>query len=191
MLFHGVNVIYKIAPFMPSQGNLTADTSLDDEDIADLQSWGMNFVRLGVIWEAVESQPGVYNQTYLDEIEKLLNKLGEKGIYTLVDMHQDVLSRTTCGEGIPNFYARDIIGNGTYCISPTVDYLLSPLYNYLGFCKSIKDYGMRVDKDGNPEIEDCQARPFAWYYTSPEVFSMFRAIYFNYFGMQDKFVDYW
>lgn len=33
----------------------------------------MNFARLGVIWEAVETAPGVYNQTYLDDVEKLIN----------------------------------------------------------------------------------------------------------------------
>lgn len=34
------------------------------------------------MWEAVERSPGVYNDTYLDEVEKLINKMGEKGIYT-------------------------------------------------------------------------------------------------------------
>jgi endoglycosylceramidase len=56
-------------------------------DISDLKRWGMNLVRLGVMWEAVETAPGVYNQTYLDEIEKLINQLGDKGIYTMVDAH--------------------------------------------------------------------------------------------------------
>jgi aryl-phospho-beta-D-glucosidase BglC (GH1 family) len=27
----------------------------------DLKEWGFNFVRLGVMWEAVETAPGVYN----------------------------------------------------------------------------------------------------------------------------------
>lgn len=66
-------------------------------------------MRLGVMWEAVETAPGVYNETYLEEINKLINKLGEKGIYTLVDSHQDVLARTICGEGMPNYYAKEII----------------------------------------------------------------------------------
>jgi hypothetical protein len=44
-------------------------------------------VRLGVMWEAVERSPGIYNMTYLDEIDQLITKLGEAGIYTLVDAH--------------------------------------------------------------------------------------------------------
>jgi len=74
-----------------------------------LVKWGFNLVRLGVMWEAVERQPGVYDQVYLDKVDKLITKLGEKGIYTMVDAHQDVLAREVCGEGMPNFYAREIL----------------------------------------------------------------------------------
>ena len=89
LIWHGVNVVYKVHPYIPSQDNFTVDTSLNDEDIQDLYDWGINEVRLGVMWEAVETSPGVYNETYLNEIEKLINKLGQKGIYTLIDSHQD------------------------------------------------------------------------------------------------------
>jgi aryl-phospho-beta-D-glucosidase BglC (GH1 family) len=47
----------------------------------------MNFVRLGVMWEAVERTEGVYDDAYLQEIDQLITKLGEAGIYTLVDAH--------------------------------------------------------------------------------------------------------
>ena len=49
--------------------------------------WGMNMIRLGVMWEAVETAPGVYNTTYLDAINDLINKIGSYGIYTMVDAH--------------------------------------------------------------------------------------------------------
>ena len=103
---HGVNVVYKIAPYIPDKDTFDSQNSLNDGDIQDLQDWGFNLVRLGVMWESVETAPGVYNQTYLDEIDKLITKLGEKGIYTLVDAHQDLLARIACGEGMPNFYAK-------------------------------------------------------------------------------------
>jgi endoglycosylceramidase len=64
-----------------------SELSISDKDIDDMVSWGFNLLRLGVMWEAVERSPGVYNTTYLEEINKLINKLGEKGIYTMVDMH--------------------------------------------------------------------------------------------------------
>jgi len=104
-LLHGVNVVFKVSPYIPSQGTFDAENSLNDEDIANLQKWGMNFVRLGVMWEAVERTEGVYDLNYLGEIESLVNKLGRAGIYTLIDAHQDVFARFLCGEGIPDFYA--------------------------------------------------------------------------------------
>ena len=36
LILHGVNVVYKIDPFIPSNGNFTPDTSLDDRDVKDL-----------------------------------------------------------------------------------------------------------------------------------------------------------
>jgi endoglycosylceramidase len=88
LLFHGVNVIYKMAPYIPDvDEGFEPQDSLNEFDMANLKKWGMNFVRLGVMWEAVEIADGVYNYTYLDEIEKLINELGEHGIYSQIDAH--------------------------------------------------------------------------------------------------------
>lgn len=68
-IFHGVNVVYKVDPYIPSNGAFDSQNSLNDEDIQLLKKWGMNFVRLGVMWEAVERSPGVYDDAYLDKVE--------------------------------------------------------------------------------------------------------------------------
>ena len=112
-------------------------------------------MRLGVMWEAVETSPGVYNETYIQEINELITKLGDKGIYTLVDAHQDVLARTVCGEGMPDFYAKDIIEKGTYCFGKWADVILGPIAKHFGACKSMKSYNFKYDKNGDPLIEDC------------------------------------
>jgi hypothetical protein len=62
---------------------------------------------------------------------------------------------------------------------------------YFGFCVPMKDYGFRYDDKGLPLIEDCQKNSFFIYYTSPESFTLFRALYKNNFGLQDKYVAYW
>jgi hypothetical protein len=53
-----------------------------------------------------------------------------------------------------------------YCVSPVVDDLIGALgiKEALGFCKSIDDYGYRLDDDGLPVIEDCQSIDFGVYY---------------------------
>jgi endoglycosylceramidase len=106
---HGVNVVYKQEPFIPDVGNFTTDSSLNDRDVQDLKDWGFNLVRLGLMWQGVETAPGKFNETYLDQAETIINKLGEKGIYTLIDAHQDLLARIVCGEGMPDFYAKQIL----------------------------------------------------------------------------------
>jgi len=39
------------------------------------------------MWEAVETAPGVYDEAYLAKVDALITRLGEAGIYTLVDAH--------------------------------------------------------------------------------------------------------
>lgn len=161
------------------------------DDINDLKTWGFNFVRLGVMWEAVETAPGVFNQTYLDEVDNLITTLGENGMYTLVDGHQDVISRVSCGEGIPHFYAQEIIDQGTYCIGPEADYFLAPILRLFGVCKPMSDYGFRYDDKNRPLVEDCMKHPFFLYYMSPESQTIFRSLFYNLHGLRDKYVNAW
>ena len=55
-------------------------------------SW--NVVRLLLSWSRVEPEPGVYDESYLDEIAEAVSILERHGIYSLLDMHQDAWSAT-------------------------------------------------------------------------------------------------
>lgn len=66
------------------------------------------------MWPGVQPERNTFNSTYLDKIEEIVDALGEKGIYSLLDMHQvissvtflncqDLLSRKFCGEGAPDW----------------------------------------------------------------------------------------
>jgi endoglycosylceramidase len=190
VLLHGVNVVYKVAPYIPSQGAFDSNDSLNAEDIANLKQWGMNFVRLGVMWEGVERERGVYDHEYLAKVDGLITKLGEAGIYTLVDAHQDVFARTICGEGVPDFYAKDVIGDSASCLGP-LDKLLQPLYDKANICHNMEDYGYAQDENGDYLITDCQKNFFADYYTSPQSMKAFDALFSNKMNLQDKFVAFW
>jgi endoglycosylceramidase len=100
VLMHGVNEVYKVAPYEPSASDFSAD------DAAFLQANGFNVVRLGVIWAAVEPQPGVYDTDYLDSISQTVQTLADHGIYTIIDMHQDNYSESFQGEGAPKWATR-------------------------------------------------------------------------------------
>eukprot|EP00347_Sterkiella_histriomuscorum_P013225 403365531 len=189
VIFHGVNIVYKLDPFIPSRDKFDPQLSLTAEDIGNLKKWGLNLVRLGVMWEAVERTSGSYDQKYLDNIEKIINDLGKAGIYTMVDMHQDASSRRTCGEGIPNFLLnKDTVQHD--CPSYFTSWITSQL-GLFNKCKTMKSFDLKYDADGNPNLEDCTKRNFWDYYFTPESQQLMRNIYENIDGFQDKFVNYW
>jgi endoglycosylceramidase len=98
---HGVNMVYKVAPYEPSA------SGFGEDDAAFLQREGFNSVRLGVIYKAVEPQPGVYDDAYLDDIAKTAAVLAKHDIAPLVDFHQDMYNEKYQGEGWPDWAVFD------------------------------------------------------------------------------------
>jgi endoglycosylceramidase len=99
VILRGVNATgdAKVPPFRP----LADATTLDP-----LPRLGANVVRLLFIWEAFEPQPGAYDQSYLDYYAGVAHAAGQRGLYVVVDFHQDAFSRFNiggCGEGAPQW----------------------------------------------------------------------------------------
>lgn len=95
--FRGVNISgnAKVAPdHLPFQPN---ETQWWDY----LKAWGFNLVRFTVFWEGIEPAKGQYDRAYLRKVKRLLEEAGKRGIYVMVDMHQDLYSRWLHGDGAP------------------------------------------------------------------------------------------
>jgi endoglycosylceramidase len=86
VILHGINYVNKD----PQAGYLFPDD--DGATFADFRRWGFNCLRLGVIWDGLEPQPGVYNEAYLQGIQRQLDWAHEHGLYVFIDMHQDLYS---------------------------------------------------------------------------------------------------
>lgn len=185
-IFHGVNIVYKLPPYIPIDGEFEPLLGFNNDDVSYLKKFGFNLVRLGVMWEAIEIASGVYNQELLEKYFQLVNLLGQNGIYTIIDAHQDVLSRKTCGEGIPVFYIENT-PHEKECTGSLLKYILY----FLGICKPMKDYNYRNDENGLPNIEDCKTKMFALYHTAPEITSLYQKLYDNESGLLDKFINFW
>ena len=95
VIMHGLNQVYKVAPYEP------AADGFGDDDAAFLQSNGFNVMRVGVIWAAVEPQPGVYDDAYLASIRQTVDTLAAHGIHSILDFHQDLYNEKFQGEGAP------------------------------------------------------------------------------------------
>ena len=62
---------------------------LEREDPARIAAIGWNMVRLIVSWSRVQPEPGRINHSYLDRVERWIDRFEAKGIYTIIDFHQD------------------------------------------------------------------------------------------------------
>merc|ERR1712216_366392 len=79
--FHGLNAVYKQAPFYPTMArNGTGPCtphhlySLCPEEIKQIkEDWGFNMIRLGVMWEAVMPHEGTLDESYLSIMSDLVN----------------------------------------------------------------------------------------------------------------------
>jgi endoglycosylceramidase len=97
VVVHGTNMVYKLPPYYP------AAAGFGPSDAAFLRSIGFNAVRVGVIWKALEPEPGVYDDAYLDHIVQTVDMLGRYGIVSLLDFHQDMYNEQFQGEGAPDW----------------------------------------------------------------------------------------
>jgi endoglycosylceramidase len=101
VVLHGTNMVYKLPPYYPEAIGFGAD------DAAFLKRIGFNAVRVGVLWQAVEPQPGVYDANYLNHIAATVATLSRYGIVSLLDFHQDQYNQRFEGEGFPDWSVQD------------------------------------------------------------------------------------
>eukprot|EP01147_Barroeca_monosierra_P006828 gene6828-394_t len=98
-LFHGVNHVTKKFPWYPA-------ALLNSTYVKSMAAVGVNVVRLGFMWTGAQPREQEFNITYFETIAKIIDNLAEKGIYTLLDVHQDALSSKFCSyDGIPLWVA--------------------------------------------------------------------------------------
>jgi len=167
-----VNAVEKIFPWHPVTSHFDAARSLSREDAQNLRKWGFNIVRLGTMWPGFESVRGYYNYTYLSEISKIVNYLGDEGIVTLLDLHQDLLSPYWCGEGVPDWAA----------IAPNLTF---------PFPKPAVWQDIPKDPNGYANLKTCLKWVFGVFYLSEAVNAGFQSLYDNVNGIQDSFVNFW
>jgi endoglycosylceramidase len=175
--FHGVNAVYKIAPWHPSTSGFDANNSLSDVDAQNLRSWGFNVVRLGVMWPGVEPSKGNYDSTYLDEIETIVKNLHNENICVILDFHQDLFHRKFCGEGVPNYVYDTCVAAESKLTKPFPAPVVNETYP--------------LDVNGDPDIDSCLSKGFASYYFSQEVSKAFQCLYDNVDGLWDSLANYW
>ena len=120
ILFSGINFISKNPQenYIPVQGK---------ETFTQFKTWGFNCIRLGIIWDGLEPEPGKYNEEYLKEIDKRIQWADENDIHVFLDMHQDLYG-AKYSDGAPDWatldegkdHYRGAVWSDSYLISPAV-----------------------------------------------------------------------
>ena len=103
VLLHGVNAVWKLAPYAPpatAEGFTAADADW-------LLAHGFNAVRLGTLFAGVMPQRGVIDAAYLQQIDRVLQLLAARGIWVLLDFHEDMYNERFQGEGFPAWAVYD------------------------------------------------------------------------------------
>jgi len=167
-VFHGVNAVYKVAPFHPIYDHFHPNSSLCDEDFQNLKNWGINVVRLYVAWEGVMPQRNTYSKEYVEHLRNIVRKAANYGVQVLLDAHQDLYNRKFCGEGFPDWA------------------IASDKSFPMPVAKSIPK-----DEKGYPIIKECLKRLFGVYYMAFDVGKSFQDLYENKNGLADEFANMW
>ncbi|KAJ5981076.1 hypothetical protein N7481_008374 [Penicillium waksmanii] len=173
--FHGTNVVMKEPPWHRPLEWIPGVSSFGEKDAQNLHDLGVNIVRLGHSWAGAEPVRGSYNQTFLDIMKKQTNIAEDQGIYVLVDVHQDCLSRQLCGHGVPDWFVKE------NWVSSTKRYPFP-----------LKPTSFPVNKNGFPTPQSlCDTVDWSLSYTSVAVGNAFGRLYNNYDGLGNAFAAYW
>jgi endoglycosylceramidase len=107
VILHGLNMVNKT-------GSLTLEeTGFGADDARFLRRNGFNTIRLGLIYRGLEPRPpGAggkprYRAGYLRSLARSERQLARRGIFSLVDFHQDLYNERFEGEGWPDWQTLD------------------------------------------------------------------------------------
>ncbi|MHC5372664.1 cellulase family glycosylhydrolase [Enterococcus sp. LJL120] len=93
VIFNGLNLVEKNREL----GHITPG---GEALFQQLGNNGINLIRLGLFWKAVEPKPNEFDLVYLEKLKEQVRWAKNAGIYVFIDMHQDLYSEKF-GDGAP------------------------------------------------------------------------------------------
>ncbi|MBR8535875.1 cellulase family glycosylhydrolase [Carboxylicivirga sediminis] len=145
VLLNGVNLVNK----KPEEGYIGPEK---EDAFKNFRKWGFNVIRLGVIWDGLEPQPGVFNEAYLQKIDEQIQWAKDNNLFVFLDMHQDLFS-VKFSDGAPEWATLD---EGEEHITGAVwsdSYLISPAVQ-----KSWDNFWANKQVDGGMGVQDHYAK---------------------------------
>lgn len=101
LILHGLNTSSS-AKSTPDRMPWIVESDVERE----ATEFGFNFVRYLIFWDIIEPEKGKLNSAYLDEVQRRVEWYTDRGMYVMLDMHQDIYSSEFSGDGAPAWAIR-------------------------------------------------------------------------------------
>jgi len=92
----------KFAPYLPFDFDDDFDGALNTY-LDRAATWGVDVLRVPFSWAALEPTEGTWDEVWLGRYVALLDGAHARGIWTIVDLHQDIYAEPFCGDGFPTW----------------------------------------------------------------------------------------
>lgn len=137
----------------------------------------------------MEPNKGEFNETYINQLKGIVKEAANFGIYSILDMHQDVLSEKFCGEGVPAWAADDLL----HYEQPNYQLmtLMSKIFNVKFPWPLGAPFPDKVAFDGFPTRTQCAQYDWGSYYLSLACATAFGNLYTNVNGLLDAWAGFW
>jgi endoglycosylceramidase len=106
VVLHGLFGVWKVAPFYPPD-DATLPTGFTEADADHFRDLGFDVMRLAWFWRGLEPAPGVVDPAYLEGIAAVVQKLAARGVFVVLDAHQDMYGERFKGLGFPDWATED------------------------------------------------------------------------------------
>lgn len=101
LILHGLNTASN------AKSDSLRNPWISESDVErELNIFGFNVVRYLIFWDAIEPQKDFFDDAYLDRVEERVNWYSSRGMYVMLDMHQDMYSIIFGGDGAPAWACR-------------------------------------------------------------------------------------
>ena len=93
----------KFSPYVPfdyASGQFSASLGSYMDRAA---SWGIDVLRLPFAWAALEPTQGKQDPDWLSRYQQIVDAAWARGLWVVLDFHQDVYSESFCGDGFPSW----------------------------------------------------------------------------------------
>ncbi len=90
----------KFAPYVPFDFGSDFDGALA-KYMDRAASWGIDAMRVPFTWAALEPTQGQDDAQWLAHYDAIIDAAWARGIWSIIDFHQDIYSEVYCGDGFP------------------------------------------------------------------------------------------